>query len=403
LLTADLVHVRRRGDRLMVVPLDAGMQTRANALAATALAIIRAHLGLPRGTLLEAWSQVALAPGEVRLARGLWKLALDACHFDEGAALDSVELRRDIFLRAARGRRAPGPGLDRAQILAEAAQARHVEVSAVEQGLYADLPSAHLLREARLPAPEALVASYQLAQQQAVLLRAVRVRACLFCGDPAGYRDLFRRLKFHRLLYTIARLERGGYAIDIDGPFSLFEQTTKYGLRLALALPALMACARWDLAAELRWGKERRPLRYHISGEKVDLPEASSAIGEATGLLSDLRNLASPWQIGPAQDILDVPGIGVCVPDLEFVDRQTGQRVFFELLGFWSRAAVWKRVEMVERGLGEPIVFAVSKHLRVGEEVLPDDAPAALYVYARAPNATMVLDHVARLAARARR
>ena len=38
------------------------------------------------------------------------------------------------------------------------------------------------------------------------------------------------------------KLERGaGYAIDIDGPFSLFEQTTKYGLRLALALPAIMA------------------------------------------------------------------------------------------------------------------------------------------------------------------
>ena len=386
----------------MVVPLDAGMQTRANALAATALAIIRAHLGLPRGTLLEAWSQVALAPGEVRLARGLWKLALDACHFDEGGSVRLGQLRRDIFLRAARGG-APGPGLDRAQILAEAAAGppcrgiRGRAGSICRLAVSSPLAGGALARAGgpgcKLPARSTAgrAPARRAGAGVSLLRRSGRVSRSL---SPA---------EFHRLLYISPRLERGGYAVDIDGPFSLFEHTTKYGLRLALALPALMACARWDLAAELRWGKERRPLRYHISGEKVDLPEASSPIGEATGLLTDLRNLASPWQIGPAQDILDVPGIGVCVPDLEFVDRETGQRVFFELLGFWSRAAVWKRVEMVERGLGEPIVFAVSKHLRVSEEVLPDEATAALYVYARAPNATMVLDHVARLAARARR
>jgi hypothetical protein len=65
-----------------------------------------------------------------------------------------------------------------------------------------------------------------------------------------------------------------------------------------------------------------------------------------------------------------------------------------EVLGFWSRAAVWKRVEMAAAGLPHPIVFAVSKHLRVSEEVLADDTPAALYVYARTMNARAVLARV---------
>jgi hypothetical protein len=91
------------------------------------------------------------------------------------------------------------------------------------------------------------------------------------------------------------------------------------------------------------------------------------------------------------------------VPDLQFVHRETGQRVFLELLGFWSRAAVWKRVEMVERGLAEPIVFAVSKRLRVSEEVLPDEVPASLCVYGRALGVTAVLEKVSQVAARARR
>jgi hypothetical protein len=70
------------------------------------------------------------------------------------------------------------------------------------------------------------------------------------------------------------------------------------------------------------------------------------------------------------------------------------------VLGFWSRSAVWKRVEMVEAGLPCPIVFAVSKHLRVSEEVLDSDTPAALYIYARTMNARAVLDRVEAVAGR---
>jgi len=406
LLTADLVCVRRRGDRLLVVPLSETERVRARALAATALSVIKAHVGLPRGALLEAWNEIPVAPQENRLARGLWKLALDACEFDEGGSVDPVALRRDLFLRAASLRRGDGHTFARDLLLREIAEARQTSTDAIEEALYADLPSAHLLREARMLSPERLLESYDLSQHQAVLLRAVHVRARVFCPDAGGYRALFRKLKFHRLLYSIERLDRDlGYAVDIDGPFSLFEQTTKYGLRLALALPAIMACAQWDVTADLRWGKDRRPLRYHArGGEQTPTGDAveTALPDESAALLADLRNLDSPWRASPSDAILDVPGVGVCIPDLQLVHRDTGRRVFFELLGFWSRAAVWQRVEMVERGLSEPVVFAVSKHLRVSEEILPDEVPASLYVYARALSASAILERVEKVADRLR-
>jgi hypothetical protein len=121
---------------------------------------------------------------------------------------------------------------------------------------------------------------------------------------------------------------------------------------------------------------------------------------EVAALLADLRQQESPWQVSPSEAILALPGLGVCVPDLEFVHRDSGQRVFLEVLGFWSRAAVWKRVEMAEAGLPFPVVFAVSKHLRVSEEILPADAPAALYVYARTMNARAVFERVEAVAGR---
>ena len=70
------------------------------------------------------------------------------------------------------------------------------------------------------------------------------------------------------------------------------------------------------------------------------------------------------------------------------------------MLGYWSRAAVWRRVELAEAGLPEPIVFGVNQRLRVSEEVLDKKVPAALYVFRGQPNAKTLLARVADVAKR---
>ena len=71
----------------------------------------------------------------------------------------------------------------------------------------------------------------------------------------------------------------------------------------------------------------------------------------------------------------------MCVPDLVFGHKSRRTRVHFEALGFWSRDAVWKRIELVNEGIKTPILFAVSSRLRVSEAVLDDSETAALYVH----------------------
>jgi hypothetical protein len=121
---------------------------------------------------------------------------------------------------------------------------------------------------------------------------------------------------------------------------------------------------------------------------------------EVAALLHDLSALPGPWRSAPCNTILDLPGVGQCVPDLEFVHEQTGQTVYLEVLGFWSRDAVWKRIELARKGLAA-VVFAVSKNLRVSEAALDEGLPAALYVYARVMNAHAVLKRVQEVATRA--
>ena len=69
------------------------------------------------------------------------------------------------------------------------------------------------------------------------------------------------------------------------------------------------------------------------------------------------------------------------------------------MLGFWSRDAVWKRVELVQAGFAHRIVFAVGQQLRVSEAALDAELPGALYVYKRTMSARAILERVDALAA----
>jgi len=400
-LTADLVRVQRRGDLLTVKPLHGPVRQRALALAGAYLDLAAAHAGGTRGDLDEAFDAVEVGGRDGRLAEGLKKLVLDRCVFEMAPGQEPVELRRQLFRAAAAARRAVphGHGFDRAALLAEIAAGRGLEPPAIEAALFADLHQAHRLQGFRPLGAEALVDAYDCSQTQAVLLRALRVRVSVYAVYPSAYRRLFHRLKFLRLLFSIARQDDGGYRLEIDGPCSLFDAVTKYGLQLALVLPALEECTSWELEADVLWGRDRQRCRFIAAGGTDPLlerdGEASGGVplaDDVAGLVERFRTLDTPWSLEPHPEILDLPGVGVCVPDLTFRHRDTGEVVYLEVLGFWSREAVWKRVDLVQAGLPYRVLFAVSERLRVSADVLEPEARSALYVYKGVMNARRIAE-----------
>ena len=135
-------------------------------------------------------------------------------------------------------------------------------------------------------------------------------------------------------------------------------------------------------------------------------PSATSDVhlaDDVRTLLRDLRvaggSSASPWSVDVASVVLDVPGSGVVIPDL-VLQREGRGPVYVELLGFWSRDAVWRRVELAKSGaLGARVVFCANARLRVSEAVLEGGDEAALYVWKGKPSARALLERVERLAA----
>jgi predicted nuclease of restriction endonuclease-like RecB superfamily len=394
-LTADLVRVRKKGTELTVSELSPKQRPRALELAESYLGLAQAAIGASRAELDEAFAALQVAASEQKLALGLRKLVEDCIEFDVVSEVDPRVLRSEVFEAAARARRELGDGdsWDREAFLTREASARGVPVESLMRTLYADLKGAQVLLGMRAVTAQQLVDGYDLAQKQAVLLRAVDLIADVRCRDAYAYRELFRKLKFFRLMHRIEAHVDGGYRIFIDGPFTLFSASTKYGLSLALALPALLACDVYRIRANLRWGKERAPLTFELEGkckgartdEEARLPD------EVQAFVSRFRALGSAWEVSASSDILELPGQGLCVPDLRFMQRDTGEVAYLEVLGFWSREAVWRRVELVSAGLTQRVLFAVSTRLRVSEEVLGDELPGRLYVYKGTLSAKEVL------------
>jgi len=390
MLSVEHVRAKRDGNRLRLQELPPSKRARARELALELSELLAASVGDDRDTVEARLAELELGPSERRIALGLAKLLLDAAEFGSQSPVEPGELRRELFVRAAAARRAATleAPFCRERVLGEVAPVFGLAPEALEEALYADLRGAERLLRAPSFAPEHWVTLYEQGQVQAVLLRAVKVVVDVHCAAPDAYRSLFQKLKFRKLMYHSERLPGGGYRLTIDGPYSLFEAVTKYGLELSLLLPALEACDVFELKAEVLWGAHRTPLSFehrHVRPSREGEP--STVRDEVEQLCKDFEALGSRWRARVSEDLLELPGSGVCVPDLCFSHPDDPEPVYFELLGYWSRDAVFRRVEWAERGLGRRIVFGVSSKLRVSESVLEPDTHAALYVFKGKPSA----------------
>ena len=386
MLTTDLVRVRRRAGRISASPLRRAERERLLAAAGAYVAAARAAVGGTRGAFESACDDFPSTATDYKLVKGLRKLVRDRCTFEVRDDVDPPALRRAVFAQAAAARRDldGDAAFDRDGVIAAVAARLDLAADDVPDALFADLKANHVLTAFDAIDGPALVEAYELAQQQAILLRAVGVAITFRRPDPGGLRLFFRRLKFHRLLYRATRLADDACRVEIDGPFSLFQSVTTYGLQLAMLLPVLPGCGPgWELEADVRWGTDRQPLEFRLEGDSAAQADGDDLRlpDEVARLRDQFDGMRTPWKVAVAHDLLDLPGVGLCVPDLVFTHAESGRRVYLEVLGYWSREAVWRRVDLVEAGLRQPIVFAVSSRLRVSEEVLDEDRPGRLYVY----------------------
>jgi predicted nuclease of restriction endonuclease-like RecB superfamily len=327
--------------------------------------------------------------------QGLAKLLEDRCEFEVDAEDVPSELREKVFLAAAAARRTGRP-FDRRSVLEQVALETESAVEDVDRGLFADLRSEQRLVRFEDCAVDQLLNRYNVALAQAVLLRSTGVMARVYGETPARYRQLFRAIKFHRLICQIDASGPDAYTLRLDGPLSLFSATQKYGLQLALFLPALLQCRRFELNATVRWGAQRKEKAFTLS-DADGLRSHTVDYGDYTPkdlamFAESFRKSVTGWELSAEADVVSLPS-GPWTPDYQLIHRASGEVVRLEVLGFWRRTDAEKLYRRLAAEHPGPFILAVSEQFNI-DEALADQWESQIYRFKR----TLLPSEVVRLA-----
>lgn len=386
MLTSDLLQTRSEGPYLYprYIKTDA---PRFISMAEELIAIYASAEGKPRRELTEALERYADDSTDYRIQRGLAKLLNDdCCEFTERSTAPPPEVRQRLFVLARENHPIVlHPDLihpvTKDELLAEVAREYNTNPDQVAWALYADLNENHILTRFDAPAPEWLLQRYNVALAQALLYRCIHIKLSVFRNIPSRYKQLFKFIKFYQLMHTIQGDLDSGYEVLLDGPVSLFRLSQKYGLQLAVFLPALLLCTRWKMEAEI----------VMPDGARRFFP-----LDESAGLVSHYRDstmydsllertfaerfteVDSGWQIEREVAIINLKDT-VFIPDFAF--RHTdGRTALLEIVGFWRPDYLEKKFKKLRRSGRTDMVVAVSADLNVGEEEL-QDVPGSVFFF----------------------
>lgn len=386
MLTADLAMSWRRGRRTgprYINPCDPNMLRVADEL----ITLFRQHQDRRRGQLEQALHDYIGVATDYQILRGLIKLLIDRCLFDTTSPLDPVAVRQSVFLKARQYHPVTDADTVRQQVLAQVAADLNSSAAAVEQSLFADLPEHQRLIEFNPITAAELLDQYNLAQAQALLYRCIAMDIWMAPQEPTGYRRLFDAIKCYRLMHTVRGTPQSGYEIRLDGPVSLFHRSQKYGVQMAVFLPALLRCRHWRMKAEIE--QKRGSAFFELTSEQhwfrplgSDEPTFQPAVGEK--LIANWNKGGYGWRAEPSCAVLNV-GQSVFVPDVVFRQAEAGEQqaahpqvVYLEIVGFWTPRWIKERLIQLERAGLSNFLLAASTEFLASRDAPPRLPPNVL-------------------------
>lgn len=326
---------------------------------------------------------------DYRVKRGLaYILKSSFCTFEVVSPLEPQMLRERVFSLAAKSVASrESTQVTLSKIADELTQEleREVLLEQVRNGLYADLSENKILTVFDAPTAPDLLNRYNLSQVQGVFYKASQLVLNAHRNVPGEYKLLFRYLKLFQLMAYIEGDADHGFTITIDGPTSLFNPSTRYGLAIAKLIPALLHVTKWSLSSILQtrdaytntWKTGRFTLNsecglvsHYPPGKPYDsMLEASFA--------DKWDALKSGWALEREVDLIPIPG-SVMIPDFRLV-HPDGRTFLLEIVGYWRPEYLQKKFSQVRRAGRDDLILAISERLNLEKAgVKLNDVPARI-------------------------
>ena len=359
------------------------------AIARDLIEVYTAHLNKTKGGLASALADYEAADTNYHVTRGFAKLLEDRSEFTIQSPVEPEVLREKIFDYASKRhptvtKRDRLHRHTRPQALAKIADAFKVSGDAVMQGMYADLEENRILTEFEPPTAAWLLDRYNVALAQAMLYRASEMTIRIYRNIPTKYKLVFQFIKFFRLMHVVEGNNTDGYKIVLDGPASMFRLSQKYGIQMALFLPALLHCDRWWLDATIVMHKDNH-LRFSLTDE-AGLQSHYRDPGEFDSELerifaTQFDKIDTEWTLERETDIIDLKDT-VMIPDFAF-SHPNGRRALMEIVGFWTPDYLQKKLWKLKRAAMPNMIMAVSDQLNCSTEDFRDIPGEVLFFKTR--------------------
>lgn len=276
-------------------------------------------------------------------------------------------LRERLFGEAAQASKAR----DMAAVWQSAAVDLGMAIAVLREDLFADLPGERVIR----PLEPELTPDGLMLRANQMLVQSLLARASSVVIEMDGHAGhVVRHARGRGLICSLAA--RGGEkaALELSGPLSLFRRTLLYGRALGSLVPALAWCARFELRASCVIAGQHRELVI-ASGAPIlpskPPPAFDSRLEER--FAREFRRLTTEW------DLLREPapvraGRSLALPDFAIERRATGERWLVEIVGFWTREYLEKKLALYRAAQLPNLVLAIDADRCCDDGALPDGA-----------------------------
>ncbi len=323
-------------------PDDPAMLDFAGAL--DAVAAQSAELGLSRGET-EAMLGAAVGGNNAKFEAGMIALIGKRLDFTPPDDLDYPAMRAGLFARSSELLKSDVPTLAAYRTLA----------APPECDIYGDLPDNERCTNYRRLTPPELLNLYNVSQVQTLLCFTEKLVVRTAPSDPAKLRNLFKHLKFCRLLAEVDDPGNGKpVTIVVSGPLAMFSENRKYALQLAAFFPEVLNQEKWSLSSVAKppAGSEVKITLNWKSGLRPVSRRYATYIPEEFAMFAKLfreKNTGFALSDEPPHPVR-LHGGETAIPDFEFISAATGKKFAVELFHRHHATALNRRLEQIKNG-----------------------------------------------------
>ena len=320
-------------------------------------------------------------------------------------------------------------GSQRQGIIQDVARQMHVSSEEIETIMWGDKDENLVLAQFDVITAKNLILWYNLSLFQTLLFKCTKLEFHVKGG--LHWKQVLRNVKKYGLMYSLeyhtknnpegSRGEENSVKCVLEGPLSLFKMTDRYGTSIAKLLPSIVGTPAWKISGSI--------VRRTEDGQKIYSFELSSeSTREFLGSITDSpfqnddsyvydssteaafarrfnqhfdQNDRFGWKISREPDPLIADGKAM-IPD--FLFERFGHKVYFEIVGFWTKDYLERKAAKLEALLGNnnenvDLLVAVNSELSCSSQI-EAISKDRIFTFQKDVSIKPILEHLKKIDAR---